>query len=538
MLVRAIALITLGSGLLNLYSVIGPSLPERIALLRRAFPLEFLSLSRFATLLTGFALIVSALNLYKRKARAFWAVLGLAASSVVFHFFKGVDYEEAALSLALLVALLLARKTFTVKSGPPDWRGAVDRLALAAGIAIIYGVAGFWLLDEKEFGINFDWRDSIVETVRLLMFDPWHIAPRTRYALWFIDSFYVLSTAALLYSGFTVFLPVLYRFRIHPHEVDIARRILAVHGRSAQDFFKARPDKSFFFSPTHRGFLAYRVGANFAVVLGDPVGPVEEIEPLVRDFLQFCDDNDWGVALHQVMPDFLGLYRRLGLKKLKVGDDAIVDLARFTIEGKAAKHLRSRVNIIDRSGVRTAYHEPPIPEELLEQVRQVSDEWLQIPGRRERQFTLGQFDPEYLRQTPLFTAAEADGKVLAFLNVVPSYRPGEISIDLMRRRTETPNGIMDYLFVKLFLAGRARGYERVNLGMAPMAGFREKEPASAEERAVHALFQRLNFLFSFKGLLAYKAKFATSWEPRYVVYRKARSLARMAVALGKVSELE
>jgi phosphatidylglycerol lysyltransferase len=96
---------------------------------------------------------------------------------------------------------------------------------------------------------------------------------------------------------------------------------------------------------------------------------------------------------------------------------------------------------------------------------------------------------------------------------------------------------MDYLFVKLFLLCKAQGFTRFNLGMAPMAGFQEREEASAAEKAVHSFFQRLNFLFSFSGLKAYKAKFADYWEPRYVVYRNALDLPKVGIALGKVSEM-
>jgi phosphatidylglycerol lysyltransferase len=187
--------------------------------------------------------------------------------------------------------------------------------------------------------------------------------------------------------------------------------------------------------------------------------------------------------------------------------------------------------------VHTRYYQPPIPEEVLAQLRQVSDEWLEIPGRRERQFTLGRFDPRYVRSTPVFAALDKDGQVLAFANLIPSYRQGEAVTDLMRRRTHAPNGIMDYLFIKLFLEKKAQGFERFSLGLAPMAGFQEKEEASPEERAVHAFFQHLNFLFSYRGLRAYKAKFATIWEPRYAVYRNVFDLPRLAIALGKVSEI-
>jgi phosphatidylglycerol lysyltransferase len=107
----------------------------------------------------------------------------------------------------------------------------------------------------------------------------------------------------------------------------------------------------------------------------------------------------------------------------------------------------------------------------------------------------------------------------------------------MRRRTDAPNGTMDYLFIKLFLYARERGYARVSLGMAPMTGFQKREEATMEERAIHGLFQKLDFLFSFRGLYRYKAKFATSWEPRYLVYGNVLELPRTALALRRLSEI-
>jgi phosphatidylglycerol lysyltransferase len=97
---------------------------------------------------------------------------------------------------------------------------------------------------------------------------------------------------------------------------------------------------------------------------------------------------------------------------------------------------------------------------------------------------------------------------------------------------------MDYLFIKLFQYAKERGYARVSLGMAPMTGFQEREEATTEERAIHRLFQKLDFLFSFRGLHHYKAKFATSWEPRYLVYRNVLELPRTALALRRVSEIK
>ena len=539
LLVRAVALTTLGSGVVNLYSLIGPDLPNRVQILREFFPLEFLHLSRFLTFLVGFALIISSVNIYRRKKRAYQMVVVLSSLSVVFHLAKGLDYEEALCSLALLLVVIATRKHFTVRSSPPEWRWEMLRLEMAFLVAVAYGVGGFWLLDKREFGIDFTLRDSVQKTFLFLSLigDP-GLIPHTRYAHWFLDSLYLATITAIGYASLALFRPVLFEFRTLPHERELAGELVKKYGRSAMDFFKTWPDKSFFFSPSQEAFLAYGVSGNFALVLGDPVGPAEKLEGLIRSFALLCRENGWNLGFHATLPDHLAVYTRLGLRKLKIGDDAIADVTRFTLEGKAKKEVRSKLNQMEKQGFRTVYYEPPLSDELLAQVQEVSDEWLEIPGRRERRFTVGMYEPHYVRSMPLVAVYDGAGKMLAFMNLVPSYTPGEATVDLMRRRNQAPNGVMDYLFAKVILHLKEKGFRRFNLGMAPMAGFQEREEASAEEKAVHFFFQHLNFLFSFRGLYQYKAKFASFWEPRYVVYRNVVDLPRLAMALSKLSEIK
>jgi phosphatidylglycerol lysyltransferase len=537
-LVVIVGLVTLGSGILNLYSVIGPNLPERHALLRELFPLEFLHLTRFVTLLIGFALVLSSINIFKRKKRAHQVVSLLAFASVISHLVKGIDYEEALLSLFLLILLYPARRSFVVKSNMPDIRSALLRLEITAVIVFGYGVAGFWFLDEREFGINFTIGDAITRTFHYLSLtaDP-DIVPHTHYAVWFLDSLYLVTVTALAYSAYSLYRPVIYQYRTLPHERELAGSIVKAHGRSSLDYFKLWPDKSYYFSPSRNSLIAYCFGNNAALALADPVGPEAEIEHLILAFTTFCKENDWAVGFYQTLPDFIPLYRKLGFKKMKIGDEAIVDLQQFNLDGKSKKKIRHYVNQLDKSGITIDYQEPPISDDLLIKVREVSEEWLELPGRRERSFTLGQFEPEYIRSTPVFSALNREGQVLAFVNIVPSYYPGEATIDLMRHRKDAPDGMMDFLFVKLFQFNKEKGFSRFNLGMSPMSGFEEREKASPEERAVHFFFERLNFLFSYRGLKQYKAKFATSWEPRYAVYRTVLELPQLILALGRVSEL-
>ncbi len=533
----ALAVVTLGSGMLNIFSVMGgPSHPR---FLRAIFPIEFIHLSRSLTLLIGFALVITSLNVLKRKRLAWVVAVVLAYASILFHLTKGLDYQEASVSAGLLIALLLSRKIFSVRSSAPSLRSTAIRLAVAVTVAIGYGVAGFWFLDERHFGINFHIGQAIETTFRLITFaaDP-KLIPLTGYGAWFLRSVYMMTVVALAYSGFALFRPVVYQYRTMPREHILAQSIAAGYSRTSLDYFKLWPDKSYFFSPSHHSFIAYRVARNVALALGDPVGPRDEVPNLVREFIEFCRENGWTVAFHQTLPEFLNYYRAAGLKRLKIGDDAVVDLTQYSLEGKGKKEFRYKVRQLEGMGISFVAHRPPLPSNLVRQLRQVSDEWLEIPGRRERTFTLGHFTEEYVASTQVFTATNASGIVLGFVNLIEMPNSKEVSLDLMRRRTDAPNGIMEYLFVKVFLWAREQGYEKFNLGMAPMSGFQEREEARPEERAIHSFFQQLNFLFSFRGLRQYKAKFATGWEPRYLIYSQATELPRVALALRRVSELQ
>jgi phosphatidylglycerol lysyltransferase len=524
--------------LLNIYSVIGRSAPERMRMLEEIFPLAFLHFSRFLTLLIGFTLVISSINLRKRKRRAWLLVMCLSLLSVLFHLTKGIDYEEALVSLLLFVLLVATRRHFSVKSGPLDLRQAAIRTATGALIVVCYGIVGFWLIDEREFGTGFHFAEALKHTLLLMsLAADSRLTPLTAYARWFIDSVYLLTFASIIYGGLALFNPILYRLHTLPRERLQAMRIVHQHGRSALDFFKLWRDKSYYFNGGENCFIAYRVANNYALALSDPVGPAEFIEETVGGFLESCRLNDWRVALYQTLPTFLPIYHSLGLKHLKIGDTAVVDLTKFSLDGKRRRRLRRTVDKFELNGFHIVAHRSPIPDEVLREAKQVSDDWLRLPGRRERLFSLGLFEERYVRSTPLYTLVDKRGRMIAFVNRIKSYRKGETTIDLMRHLQQAPNGAMDYLFTKLFLDCQREGFERFNLGMVPLDGFGESEQPAVEERAVHYFIQHLNFIFSYSGLRRYKAKFADTWEPRYLVYQNILTLPKVAIALATVSEL-
>ena len=142
-----------------------------------------------------------------------------------------------------------------------------------------------------------------------------------------------------------------------------------------------------------------------------------------------------------------------------------------------------------------------------------------------------------MRTVPVYVVFDPEGKVAAFLNLIPSYSPGLATVDLMRRRPNSINGVMDYLFAKVFLDLKASGYDRFSLGLAPLAEYSSGHIVSQEERAVRWAMRRLPWLFRAGTLERFKAKYADEWHPRYSVYENLSDLPKLALALRRLSEL-
>jgi len=535
---RSVAGLVAGSGILNLSSLMGGA-PAHTQpdWLRGVFPLDFVGLSRSLTLISGFALILAAVHLWARKRRAWELSLVLTTASVLFHLTKGWDVEEAICSLAIAGLLWSTRSQFSMGAGRPQLASAAFRALTSFLIAGIYGAAGFWLLEPKEFHHNFHWWDATARTFRLMLFlGDRTLVPHTPHAVWFMHSLFWISAAAFLYSGLAFFRPVAYRFSHSSNESALARQIADEYGHSAQDYFKHYPDKSYFFSSTRESFLGYRVAGSYALVLGDPVGPPEDLERTIVQFVAHCHKRGWRVGFHQVGASNLHVYESMGFRKLRVGDDAIVDLSKFSLTGSAMKEFRNTVTRLDRLGYRVERVDPPLSEPLLFDLKRVSDRWLEIPNHRERQFTLGRFEHWYVQSTTVYVVFDANDHAAAFLNLVPSYEPGLATADLMRRSPGNVNGIMDYLFAKVFLELKQRGVLRFSLGMAPLSDGSGPTSVSADEQVANWAMKRMRFLFRADSLRRFKAKYANYWTPRYAVYQNRLDLPRLALALRRVSE--
>ena len=160
-----VAAVTFLAGAVNLTSVLTPALPERLQRLPEFVSLDVLYASRFVTLLLGFALTVTSVNILRRKRRAAHLVMALAAGSALLHLVKGLDYEEAIFSIVVFGLLLATRRSFTVRSSTPDLRAGLLLTGVALLVTFAYGAAGFWFIDRHEFGFNFHLRAAIRESL-------------------------------------------------------------------------------------------------------------------------------------------------------------------------------------------------------------------------------------------------------------------------------------------------------------------------------------------------------------------------------------
>ncbi|TAK66792.1 MAG: DUF2156 domain-containing protein, partial [Dehalococcoidia bacterium] len=257
---------------------------------------------------------------------------------------------------------------------------------------------------------------------------------------------------------------------------------------------------------------------------------------LVRAFREYCDLDGWALAFHQATPRFLELYAKNGLKALKIGEEGAVNLATFTLSGNAAKHLRATMNRFKREGYRAEVLDPPHQPAVLRRLKEVSDEWLARGRRRERTFTLGQFDEPALQVCPIMVARGPGERIVGFANIIPSYQSAEGTFDLLRY-CEEPKAVADFLYVALTDYFRERGFTGMNLGLSPFSGLDVERPKSPAERAMSLLYRRGTFLFRYTGLREFKEKFQPAWEPRYLIYNSEIQLPGIALAVARAGEL-
>ncbi|MCC0178841.1 DUF2156 domain-containing protein [Waterburya agarophytonicola K14] len=524
------ALLTGAVGLANLLSAVTPSLPERVDWLEQFFPFEVRAGAHLFAAISGFFLLVIAANLLRRKRLAWLITVGLLIVSILSNLIKGWNYEESLLAILLLGQLLWMRSLFTARSDRPSIIQGIRVLAIAIIFTMVYGTLGFYWLN-RHYSATFRLGEAIKQTLAIFFTDNnLGLQPTSRFGSFFINSIYIIGGVTLLYALWMLLRPVLLHNEATTEERQRARELVEKYGNSSLARFALLDDKSYYFSPSGQSVVAYVPKGRGAIALGDPIGVAEDRHEAIAGFKQFCLLNDWEPAFYQTLPDDLKLYQSLNFKTLKIGEEATVNLKAFTLQGKMGKNLRPAINKFNKLGYQVQFHAPPIADELLLELRAISNEWLEEMAGSEKRFSVGWFDDNYIRDCEIAVVHNEQGNPVAFANIIPEYQRNEITIDLMRHLPEMENGTMDYLFISLFEHFKV-DYDSFNLGLAALSGVGEADRSSTIERGMHYLYEHLNQFYNFQGLRAYKDKFHPNWESRYLVYPQLAALPDVVVGL-------
>lgn len=528
------AVLCAAMGLVNVLSAVTPSLASRWMLIEQHLPTTLHRGGRLTAALAGFALLWLAQGLARRKRVAWAGALVALVVSVFANLIKGLDYEETLLCCALLTYLVVYRHWFHASSDRPSVYGALRLVGAALAFTLLYGVLGFYLLDH-HFHTNFGLRAAVRQTLVMFVeyYDP-GLQPVTRFGRHFADSIYWIGALTTGYAFLLLLRPVLVRSPATADERRRAAEIVAAHGRSGLARFCLFDDKRYWFSPGG-SVVAFTVKGRVALALGDPIGPEADLPAAITAFSEHCQRMDWRPAFYETMPDLLPAYQAAGLHALCMGHAAVVDLAAFSLEGKAFKNPRNTLNRYTKEGWTAKVFEPPLPPELIEDLREISNEWLSIKRGNEKQFALGWFDPDYLRGCQTMVVLDPDGRPRAFANLVPEYQRNEATIDLMRHEEDVPSNAMEYLFTSLLLWAKEQGYDSFDLGLSSLAGVGDEPGDPALERVLGLIYEHVNRFYNFKGLHTFKSKFGPRWEPRYLVHAGAAALPAVWTAIMRAN---
>jgi lysyl-tRNA synthetase class 2 len=406
-------------------------------------------------------------------------------ASAAAHLAKGLDVEEAAGSLLLLAALLRYRSQFDVPGRVLDARPAVVTAVAALGLPLGLVVS---LPDRVA--------DVFVAVGVLAGFVALHLWLRPLTEA-------VVSTVAGRRA---------------------AHALVAEYGRDSLSFFALRRDKSLFFSPSGRAFLAYRVVGGTAIVSGDPVGDERELDALISEFRRVVHAAGWRFAVVGVAAKNVARY---GMRAIPMGDEAVLIPARFSLDGRAIRKVRQSVTRLRAAG----YTFRVVDAETADrgQIDAISAEWR--GGDPERGFSMA-MDDLYAPGTVLALAVGPDGRIGGFLHLAPSPAQQGWSLSTMRRRGDTPNGLNEFLIAETAAWARDQGASELSLNFCALTDF-----LSPERPVLRRIVLAGDRVFQLERLHSFSRKFHPEWRRRFVCVEKLSDLPLVGLAYLHLEQL-
>ena len=422
---------------------------------------------------------------------AWYFALALCVFSLFGNLTKAFDYEEALYSVIVIIGLVASRKEYYVKHNSRLRFIGIQTTLLSVAAVVLYGTVGFYFLDAKHFNVDFGILQSVQYTLEnFVLIDSTDLVPQDAFARGFLYSINISGFLSVAFLVYTLIRPYIIKDTTDEEEFEWARTQLDKYGNSAMDYFKTYQDKLIYRSPDLEGFISYRIAGNFAVVLESPVTAPENLKAFIKSFDKYCFESGMKSFYYRVAEENLEPFIKSGKKRLFLGQEGVVNLTTFTLDGGNRKSIRNALKKVGEKGFHSKIYEAPVKDGLLQKIKSVSDEWLEETEREEIVFSQGMFDWEELKNQTIITVENSEEKIVAFLNVIPDYAKGEGTYDLIRKTCDAPNGVIDFILVELFKHLEEKGYTSVNIGFAPLSGL--NDPKNRPERALKCAYEKLN----------------------------------------------
>jgi lysyl-tRNA synthetase class 2 len=509
-------------GIVNIASALTPSIRWRGHLLLGYEPVEAMRLFHALALPAGMALLLVAPYLLRRRRRAWQAAIILMLTLGIFDLLKGLDFEETAITWLAAAVLTIGGGAFRVRHDPITLRSAIWRVPLLGVAGLAMAAVATWAsqghpsltLVVREAGDLLLWQQGPIH---------YH-----HHFTWMPLGVHLIELSTLLAMAYTVFRPLAApRALPDPAARAAASELVRAHGGDTLSFFKLRSDKQYFFSTDRRAFVGYRIENGVLLLSGDPVGPEDAFEPLLRQLRGFADSCGLKLGAVGASERLCSLYELLGLKTIYLGDEAIVELDKFSLEGRAIRKVRQSVSRLTKAGYHTELHElAALDTDTFAEAERVLE--LGREGAPERGFSMA-MDSLQGTDTLVVLARDEDEAIRGVLHFVPCYGRASVSLSFMRRDPATPNGLTEFMVVEAIELLRERDLVEMSLNFAAFAKWMHS-PEKRHERLLGKLVALGNPFFQIESLYRFNAKFFPRWEPRFLVYEGAFGLARAGIA--------
>jgi lysyl-tRNA synthetase class 2 len=498
---------------------------------------------RVADVIVGMLLLMFAHALRRRKKRAWQGVMLLLAFSVIVHAVRAIahaslpdgDHFVAVAGAAILLVLLWIYRSEFYATGDPRtrWRAVWAFFGLAVADIII----GFAYISVGG-GLQADYTPA--ERLQSAIYNlvgfngPVHFVTETR-----ADLFGVvmggLGLLTVIVAGFLFLRPARREGRLGAQDAARIRALLDKYGeRDSLGYFTLRTDKSIIWSPTGKSCIGYRVQSGVMLASGDPIGDPEAWPGAISAFLDEAARHAWVPAVLGCSELGAETWCREGdgLTALELGDEAIVNVADFTLQGRSMRNVRQMVTRVCKHGyVAEVRRIGDVPREEINRLNRQADSWRGNPTERGFSMALGRVGGVGDDDCVIATATE-DGVLRAILHFVP-WGPDGLSLDLMRRDRAAQPGLNDFLIVEAIKRAPDLGVKRISLNFAMFRAALERGErigAGPVLRAWRGLLLVASRWFQIESLYKFNAKFCPEWVPRFVVYTGTRDIPRIGLA--------